>query len=872
MEENVEKVVVKHEINPLKKQHHKDLCYLCLEAPKNNLILISAELHKRLIELGIAVSRNFATSKKDNPIFAFISQIVKTSISTNSLCYPCFASVQSSLETVDRVHNANIFWSSIYLKLGHRIEKSQLPAELKFDNENSESSAFKCLRCELHFMNKRCLNKHIWKDHLRLTENPETCYLCGKTYQNEWNCYKHVFSHHEEERNSLCTICGKSGMTKALLRQHCISKHDGLGWADETNKLFCNICKGVRFHVRKSYDEHMYRFHGVEKPMEKQVEEKPEPIQVNNIELSEEESDSSTSRASSRLSDISFQDEANVSENDSVIKLDVRIEETSNHSVDSIKYHAKYSEGEYDDVSDSHKNFDQHMNMTLENRQCPQCNDSFSRHFYYLHLWEHFRSQENPSVCKFCDKELTNEEACRKHFLFKHFEKYQICDICGEGDMTRIELQNHKKYRHPDQHKEEVEARKRKREELREKRKPKVVKLDPIEVITDENDYVMNLDCPHCDVKFNGSPQNVNALQHKHVWEEHKKLTSDPMQCPHCEKHFEAEFLAKKHYFCIHFEPYYSCHYCQKSEMTYKQLVDHIRHESKLLRSGIEVSKWDDRKGVRKSKDSKNLKIKYVEEELKKEKYTCQECEEKFFGPEQVARSAYFEHSWQAHGKGEDPKRCDKCRRRFESEFYARKHYLHRHFEKFHICDICNQGNFTKNQLYHHKIIVHSNSKQTAKDQREQLDCPYCCQKFKDPIKFKNHKRNHQETATLPKFVCESCNKVYNHMYSLKEHQRRAHLKVFSHICRYCDRGFFSSGSRNLHEIQVHTKEYPFECRVCGAQSAQIANLKLHIKRAHEFTNEQQISETIIRLAPRKRRTKDEIESQKIYIQHRSIE
>lgn len=71
MEENVEKALVKHEINPLKKQHHKDLCYLCLEAPKNNLILISAELHKRLIELGIAVSKKLCNVKKRLSYFCF---------------------------------------------------------------------------------------------------------------------------------------------------------------------------------------------------------------------------------------------------------------------------------------------------------------------------------------------------------------------------------------------------------------------------------------------------------------------------------------------------------------------------------------------------------------------------------------------------------------------------------------------------------------------------------------------------------------------------------------------------------------------------------------------------------------------------------
>lgn len=725
-------------------------------------------------------------------------------------------------------------------------------------------------------------------DHLRLKENPSTCYLCGKKYQSERNCYKHVIMCHEEERASLCTVCGKSGMTKNLLRLHCLSKHDGLGWNDETKWLYCDICKGVKFLILESYDEHMYRFHNVDKPIrneEKEAEETNQSIQ-NILETSKDEilieEDSPWLTAPANEIQIVYENEIEESDddhNETVIEFEVKIEEDANQSDNESVCDVEYLDEEFEEAHENTKDFDEQFdntNNTLENFQCPQCNESFSRYFYYLHIWEHFRSPENPTICKLCDKEFKNEESCRKHFLFKHFEKFQVCDICGKGSMTQLELFHHRRSKHPIEHKEEVECRKRKREKMRDKRQPKYIKLEVEETnleneICDpkEIDYVFNLDCPHCEAKFSGHLQNSTTQQHRHIWEEHQRLASDPMQCPHCDKHFETEFLTKKHYFFLHYEPFYSCDLCQKSNMTYKQMVDHIRHESRLLRSGIEVTKWDDRKGVKGSK-KKTFRTKYTEEGLKHAKYSCQECGEKFYGSNQISRAAYFKHAWDEHGKGNNPKRCDKCNKKFDTEFYARKHFLHSHWEKTHICEFCSLGNLTKNQLYHHKAIVHNNANQMVKDKRPQLDCPFCCQKFKDPSKFENHKRIHQESTAIPKLICETCNKVYANIHSLKEHQRRAHIKVFSHLCRFCDRGFFSSGSRNLHEIQIHTKDYPFECRICGVQSAQLANLKLHIRRIHDFTNVEQIKETIVRLAPRKKRTKEEVEAQKVYVQHLS--
>lgn len=110
----------------------------------------------------------------------------------------------------------------------------------------------KCPDCEVEISGKVTmavggLRRHYWVRHGRLTETPNVCRGCNKSYNNEHLCRVHYFSHHFDA-SFFCDICGKTGMTKSQLNVHKTERH-----IKKEGKTFmaCRFCNRKYDNIEK---------------------------------------------------------------------------------------------------------------------------------------------------------------------------------------------------------------------------------------------------------------------------------------------------------------------------------------------------------------------------------------------------------------------------------------------------------------------------------------------------------------------------------------------------------------------------------------------------------------------------------------------
>ncbi|KAI5640792.1 hypothetical protein NE865_06900 [Phthorimaea operculella] len=127
-----------------------------------------------------------------------------------------------------------------------------------------------------------------------------------------------------------------------------------------------------------------------------------------------------------------------------------------------------------------------------------------------------------------------------------------------------------------------------------------------------------------------------------------------------------------------------------------------------------------------------------------------------------------------------------------------------------------------------------------------------CVLRYRHMIDIHGDKRMYQ---------CSHCDRAYDSRKSLREHNRRYHLKIFKHQCDLCDKRFYipsrlkehlatHSGERNFRcelcgksyprlrglksHLQSHYSENKYRCTLCGASFTQNSNLNNHMKRRHQ--------------------------------------
>lgn len=154
----------------------------------------------------------------------------------------------------------------------------------------------------------------------------------------------------------------------------------------------------------------------------------------------------------------------------------------------------------------------------------------------------------------------------------------------------------------------------------------------------------------------------------------------------------------------------------------------------------------------------------------------------------------------------------------------------------------------------------------TIEHKKKELKCPKCAAKFRSPSDYLTHHEFHRKKNNLKdpqvwknpqeeeKLVCSFCNQRFGTKIELNEH-KNLHLKVKIYSCVICRSMFSSPGALEIH-MKDHGIEDPnertansscleyesksqekvlgkTECE-CGKIFSNVANLKRHIRNAHE--------------------------------------
>ncbi|CAH0403839.1 unnamed protein product [Chilo suppressalis] len=194
---------------------------------------------------------------------------------------------------------------------------------------------------------------------------------------------------------------------------------------------------------------------------------------------------------------------------------------------------------------------------------------------------------------------------------------------------------------------------------------------------------------------------------------------------------------------------------------------------------------------------------------------------------------------------------CLECGTNY-TNYHALKRHMAEHFGTC-ICDICGVHFFEEN-----KLVVHQKCHRDKSNNR--FPCKECgklfkskhgmyyhvsrahsaeptfhCYKcdemlFSQTLRYRHMIEVHGETAR--KFPCDNCNKVYDTRKSLREHNRKAHLRVFRHECKVCKRKFYLPSALKDH-MASHSAERNYRCEYCGKSYPRLRALKVHMQ-SHE--------------------------------------
>ncbi|CAG2113989.1 unnamed protein product [Medioppia subpectinata] len=134
--------------------------------------------------------------------------------------------------------------------------------------------------------------------------------------------------------------------------------------------------------------------------------------------------------------------------------------------------------------------------------------------------------------------------------------------------------------------------------------------------------------------------------------------------------------------------------------------------------------------------------------------------------------------------------RCKQCPMRYSSGVWFAKHMIRVHHQSRHKCRICPECKKwfpNDNQLYKHRVSVHSHSP---------YPCDQCDQSFKKRRQLIGHQYAvHSQPMPNPtKWTCSQCDRPFRNSRKLFRHNKSVHSMVQSmSMCETCGKGFVTS-------------------------------------------------------------------------------
>ncbi|XP_056588272.1 zinc finger protein 501-like isoform X1 [Triplophysa dalaica] len=178
---------------------------------------------------------------------------------------------------------------------------------------------------------------------------------------------------------------------------------------------------------------------------------------------------------------------------------------------------------------------------------------------------------------------------------------------------------------------------------------------------------------------------------------------------------------------------------------------------------------------------------------------------------------------------GERPYRCDQCGLTVNRESNLNRHMRIHTGEKSYKCDQCGKIFVRKDHLKEH-MKTHTGEKLHT--------CHQCGKIFNRKDHLNEHIRVH--TGEKP-YRCDQCGKSFMWATSWKDHLLY-HSGVRSFQCEQCSKAFISANNLNQH-MKIHTGVKPHVCSICGKAFLHLSKLKNHKKKTHTGVGSHMCSE-----------------------------
>ncbi|CAG9789610.1 unnamed protein product [Diatraea saccharalis] len=278
----------------------------------------------------------------------------------------------------------------------------------------------------------------------------------------------------------------------------------------------------------------------------------------------------------------------------------------------------------------------------------------------------------------------------------------------------------------------------------------------------------------------------------------------------------------------------YGCVYCDKTFLDPSKLREHtLKHDPVKFKTFIyrkavylDIDRIDCRLCDKSMDDLQSLKAhlsmvhgKMLHDvrdnlltfKLRNDKLSCTEC----------GQSYSFFHALKRHmAVHSGAFVCDVCGLNFFNNTSLDVHNKKHHLETDKIpCTDCGKFFKLKHNMLAHVSAVH---KREAAFQCSKCDLKLYSQKER----WKHLSKVHGEER---QYNC-GCGKVFNSLKTLRDHDRRVHLKIFNHQCSICNRGFSLPSRLNKHIMSAHRGECSFHCELCGKSYPRLHYLKRHLQ------------------------------------------